>query len=88
MGVRGSDGMNKLVDVLSWVALRCSQNKYFNAIKNTFQNYMPMSLAGAVGMLWTNVLVSENGGLGAIFPLIMKLKFLNPIFKALNFATI
>lgn len=88
MGVRRGDGMNKLVDVLSWVAMRCSQNKYLNAIKNTFQNYMPISLAGAVGMLWTNVLVNENGGLGSIFPLIMDLKFLNPIFEALNFATI
>ena len=88
MGVRRGDGMNKLVDVLSWVALRCTQNKYLNAIKNTFQNYMPISLAGAIGMLWTNVLVNENTGLGSIFPLIMDLKFLNPIFEALNFATI
>lgn len=88
MGVRRSDGMNKLVDVLSWVALRCTQNKYLNAIKNTFQNYMPISLAGAIGMLWTNVLVNENTGLGSIFPLIMDLKFLNPIFEALKFATI
>lgn len=88
MGVRRGDGMNKLLDVLSWVALRCSQNKYLNAIKNTFQNYMPISLAGAVGMLWTNVLVNENGGLGAIFPLIMDLKFFSPIFEALNYASI
>lgn len=88
MGVRRSDGMNKLVDVLSWVAMRCSQNKYLNAIKNTFQNYMPISLTGAVGMLWTNVLVNENGGLGAIFPLIMDLKFFSPIFEALKYASI
>ena len=88
MGVRRGDGMNKLVDILSWVAMRCTQNKYLNAIKNAFQNYMPISLAGAIGMLWTNVLVNENGGLGSIFPLIMDLKFLNPIFEALNFATI
>lgn len=88
MGVRRSDGMNKLVDILSWVAIRCTQNKYLNAIKNTFQNYMPISLAGAVGMLWTNVLVNENGGLGAIFPLIMDLKFFSPIFEALKYASI
>lgn len=80
--------MNKLVDVLSWVALRCTQNKYLNAIKNAFQNYMPISLAGAVGMLWTNVLVNDQGGLGSIFPLIMDLKFFNPIFEALNYASI
>lgn len=88
MGVRRGDGMNKLVDILSWVALRCTQNKYLNAIKNAFQNYMPISLAGAIGMLWTNVLVNDHGGLGSIFPLIMDLKFFNPIFEALNFATI
>lgn len=88
MGVRRSDGMNKLVDTLSWVAMRCTQNKYLNAIKNAFQNYMPISLAGAVGMLWTNVLVNENGGLGAIFPLIMDLKFFSPIFEALKYASI
>lgn len=88
MGVRRGDGMNKLVDILSWVALRCTQNKYLNAIKNAFQNYMPISLAGAIGMLWTNVLVNDYGGLGSIFPLIMDLKFFNPIFEALNFATI
>ncbi len=88
MGVRRGDGMNKLVDILSWVAIRCTQNKYLNVIKNAFQNYMPISFAGAVGMLWTNVLVNDQGGLGSIFPLIMDLKFLNPIFEALNFATI
>lgn len=88
MGVRRGDGMNKLVDILSWVAMRCTQNKYLNAIKNAFQNYMPISLTGAVGMLWTNVLVNDHGGLGAIFPLIMDLKFFSPIFEALNYASI
>lgn len=61
------DGMNKLVDALSWVAMRCTQNKYLNAIKNTFQNYMPISLTGAVGIFWINVLVNDRGGLGAVF---------------------
>jgi len=88
MGVRRGDGMNKLVDALSWVAMRCTQNKYLNAIKNAFQNYMPISLTGAVGMLWTNVLVNDHGGLGTVFPLIMDLKIFNPIFEALNYAAI
>mgnify|MGYP002619734732 FL=1 len=88
MGVRRGDGMNKLVDILSWVAMKCTQNKYLNAIKNAFQNYMPISLAGAIGMLWTNVLVNDQGGLGTIFPLIMDLKFFSPIFEALKFASI
>ena len=80
--------MNKLVDALSWVAMRCTQNKYLNAIKNTFQNYMPISLTGAVGIFWINVLVNDRGGLGAVFPLIMDLKIFNPIFEALNYAAI
>lgn len=88
MGVRRGDGMNKLVDALSWVAMRCTQNKYLNAIKNTFQNYMPISLTGAVGIFWINVLVNDRGGLGAVFPLIMDLKIFNPIFEALNYAAI
>ena len=37
---------------------------------------MPISLTGAVGMLWTNVLVNDHGGLGTVFPLIMDLKIL------------
>ena len=88
MGVRRGDGMNKLVDALSWVAMRCTQNKYLNAIKNTFQNYMPISLTGAVGIFWINVLVNDHGGLGTVFPLIMYLKIFNPIFEALNYAAI
>lgn len=80
--------MNKLVDALSWVAMRCTQNKYLNAIKNTFQNYMPISLTGAVGIFWINILVNDRGGLGAVFPLIMELKIFNPIFEALNYAAI
>lgn len=80
--------MNKLVDALSWVAMKCTQNKYLNAIKNTFQNYMPISLTGAVGIFWINVLVNDRGGLGAVFPLIMDLKIFNPIFEALNYAAI
>ena len=88
MGVRRGDGMNKLVDALSWVAMRCTQNKYLNAIKNTFQNYMPISLTGAVGIFWINVLVNNHGGLGTVFPLIMDLKIFNPIFEALNYAAI
>lgn len=37
---------------------------------------MPISLTGAVGIFWINVLVNDRGGLGAVFPLIMELKIL------------
>ena len=38
MGVRRGDGMNKLVDALSWVAMKCTQNKYLNAISSADNN--------------------------------------------------
>ena len=80
--------MNTLVKILSWVALKCNQNKYMNALKNAFQSYMPATIVGAIGMFWTNVLINDHAGLGAIFPPIMILKVFNPIFKAMNYATI
>ena len=35
------------------------QNKYLGAIKNAFQNFMPATIAGAIGVLWTNVLITD-----------------------------
>lgn len=80
--------MDTIVNILAWVASKCSQNKYMNAFKNAFQNYMPATIVGAIGMFWTNVLINDQGGLGSIFPPIMILKIFNPIFQAMNYATI
>ena len=80
--------MDTLVNILAWVASKCGQNKYMNALKNAFQSYMPATIVGAIGMFWTNVLINDQGGLGAIFPPIMILKIFNPIFEAMNYATI
>lgn len=80
--------MNTLVEILSYIAIKCGQNKYMNAIKNAFQSYMPATIAGAIGMFWTNVLINDQRGLGTVFPPIMILKVFNPIFIAMNFATI
>lgn len=78
----------KAMDVLGKAGMWCSQNKYLNAIKNAFIAYMPATIAGAFGVLWSNVLVNDQTGLGVIFSPIMALSFLNPIFDAINFAAI
>ena len=80
--------MDAFADVLGRAGAWCGQNKYLGAIKNAFQNYMPATIAGAIGVLWTNVLVNSGTGLGALWSGIMVLEFLNPIFSALQYATI
>lgn len=80
--------MDKMADVLGRAGAWCGQNKYLSAIKNAFQNFMPLTIAGAVGVLWCNVLVNADTGLGIFFEPIMALDFLNPAFNAINFATI
>ena len=80
--------MDKMADVLGRAGAWCGQNKYLSAIKNAFQNFMPLTIAGAIGVLWCNVLVNESTGLGAFFKPVMALDFLNPAFQAVNFCTI
>ena len=80
--------MDKMADVLGRAGAWCGQNKYLSAIKNAFQNFMPLTIAGAIGVLWCNVLVNEGTGLGMFFKPIMALEFLNPAFAAVQFCTI
>ena len=80
--------MDAFADKLGRIGAWCGQNKYLNAIKNGFQNFMPATISGAIGVLWTNVLVNESTGLGALWPPIMALDVLNPIFAAMQYATI
>ena len=80
--------MDKMADVLGRVGAWCGQNKYLSAIKNAFQNFMPLTIAGAIGVLWCSVLVNAETGLGLFFKPIMILDFLNPAFQAINFCTI
>ena len=49
---------------------------------------MPATIAGAVAVLWTCVLVNEGSGLGIFFKPIMALEPTNTIFNAVNTATI
>lgn len=80
--------MDAFVNKLGLIGARCGQSKYLNAIKNALQNFMPATVSGAIGVVWTNVLINSSTGLGAIFKLIMALKVLNPIFSAMQYATI
>ena len=52
--------MDKMADVLGRAGAWCGQNKYLSAIKNAFQNFMPLTIAGAIGVLWCNVLVNDQ----------------------------
>lgn len=86
--------MDFIADKLGRIGAVCGQNKYLRAITNAFQNFMPATIAGAVGVLWTNVIVNDsivNGtpqGLGGVLPFVMGLKPLNSVFSALQFCTI
>lgn len=79
--------MEKFQDILAMFGTWASRNKYLSVIKNSFQSFMPFIIMAAVGTLWTGVLVNAKNGLGAIWPPIMALSFLNPAFSALNFCT-
>lgn len=80
--------MDTFAEKLSIVGAWAGQNKYLSAIKNAFQNFMPATIAGAVGILWTSVLVNSETGLGKLWEPIMALEVLNPIFSAIQYATI
>lgn len=80
--------MDKIADSLGRLGAWAGQNKYLSSIKDAFQNYMPLTIAGAIGVLWTNVLVNTDTGLGKFVPAVMKLDFLNPAFAAVQYATI
>ena len=63
------------------------QNIYLSAIKEAFLKMIPFTLIGAIAVLWTNVIVNDSTGLGSVWPGIMALKFLNPMFDTINLVT-
>lgn len=79
--------MEKFQNILAAFGAWADENKYLSVIKKAFQSFMPFIIMGAIGTLWTGVLVNQTNGLGAIWPPIMKLSFLNSAFSALNFCT-
>ncbi len=78
----------KITDTLVNVGVKLSENKYLSAIKDAFVEFMPLTIIGSAAVLWSNVICNESTGLGAIWSPIMALSFLNPMFNAVNFATI
>ena len=52
--------MDVFADKLGRIGAWAGQNKYLGAIKNAFQNFMPATIAGAMSVLWTNVLVNDT----------------------------
>ena len=80
--------MDAFADKLGVVGAWCGQNKYLSAIKNAFQNFMPATIAGAIAVLWTCVLVSADSGLGIFFKPIMAIEPFNAVWNAVNTATI
>ncbi|MDD3810170.1 MAG: PTS transporter subunit EIIC [Erysipelotrichaceae bacterium] len=80
--------MERFQEVLIKFGTAASENKYLKCIKNAFQTFLPFTIIGAIGVLWSHVIVNANTGLGALIPQVMALQFLNPAFNALNFCTI
>ena len=80
--------MDVFADKMGRIGAWCGQNKYLSAIKNAFQNFMPATIAGAVAVLWTCVIVNKDTGLGAFFAPIMALEPFNAVMNAMNTATI
>ena len=80
--------MDVFADKLGAVGAWCAGNKYLSAIKNAFQNFMPATIAGAVCVVWTCVVVNSGSGLGIFFKPIMALEPFNAVFGAVQNATI
>ena len=80
--------MDKITDGLGHLGAWAGGNKYLSALKNAFQAYMPATIAGAFAVLINNVVISDTSGLGLIFPQIMALEPIKPIFDAVQYATL
>ena len=80
--------MDKITDGLGRLGAWAGSNKYLSALKNAFQAYMPATIAGAFAVLINNVVISDTSGLGLIFPQVMALAPIKPVFDAVQFATL
>lgn len=80
--------MDKMTDVLGRIGAFAGGNKYLSALKNAFQAYMPATIAGAFAVLINNVIISDTSGLGLLFPQIMALEPIKPLFDAVQYATL
>lgn len=67
--------MDKFQDVLMKIGIFAGENQYLSAIKNAFQAFVPFTIIGAIGVLWSNVICNDSTGLGAMVPAVMNLSF-------------
>ena len=80
--------MDKITDKLGQLGAFAGSNKYLSALKNAFQAYMPATIAGAFAVLVNNVIISDTSGLGLLFPQVMALAPIKPVFDAVQYATL
>ncbi len=80
--------MDKFTEKMMVIGGAIGGNRYMSAIKTAFTEFMPFTITGALAVMWSNVIVNDSTGLGALWAPIMKLSFLNPVFDAINFVTI
>lgn len=80
--------MGKFQDTLVAIGAKLSDNKYLGSVRDAFVALIPFTIIGSMAVLWSNVIVNDSTGLGALWAPIMALSFLNPIFDALNFCTL
>ena len=57
--------MDKFQDILMKVGVFAAENRYLSSIKNAFQTFVPFTIIGAIGVLWSNVICNDTTGLGA-----------------------
>ena len=48
--------MDKFQDILMKVGVFAAENRYLSSIKNAFQTFVPFTIIGAIGVLWSNVI--------------------------------
>ncbi|MCM3026980.1 PTS transporter subunit EIIC [Bacillus safensis] len=77
----------KAADVMGHVAYRITNQKYIMAIKQAFVTLMPIIITGAFAVLVANMIMSPETGL-AHFEIFRFLAELQPIMKAINYATL
>ncbi|RAU06308.1 PTS sugar transporter subunit IIC [Bacillus pumilus] len=77
----------KAADVMGNVAYRITNQKYIMAIKQAFVTLMPIIITGAFAVLVANMIMSPETGL-AHFEMFRFLAELQPIMKAINYATL
>ena len=52
--------MDKFQDILMKVGVFAAENRYLSSIKNAFQTFVPFTIIGAIGVLWSNVICNDT----------------------------